>query len=87
MKDGGVFRVIKSDVTVRDFKPSVNGLHYCDTREDHGISLAIVTVEEKMDKYTVRAYRQAMLSRPIKDTIGRPSTRDYVKIVEVEHAT
>jgi hypothetical protein len=44
--------------------------------------MPIVTVADKRDKYTVRSYRQAVLARRIQDTIGRPSTRDYVKIVE-----
>ena len=81
-KDGAVFRITKPDGSVRDFRPSLTGLHYCDTREHHGVSMPIVTVADNKNKYTVRAYRQAVLARRIQDTIGRPSTRDYVKIVE-----
>ena len=81
-KPGAVFRITKPDGTVRDFRPSITGLHYCDTREHQGISMPIVTVSDNKNKYTVRAYRQALLARRIQDTIGRPSTRDYVKIVE-----
>lgn len=39
------------------------------------------TVDEKKAKYTGRAYKQASLARRIQDVIGRPSTRDYHKIV------
>jgi Reverse transcriptase (RNA-dependent DNA polymerase) len=81
-KDGAVFRITKPDGSVRDFRPSITGLHYCDTGEHHGISMTVATVADNKNKYTVRAYRQAVLARRIQDTIGRPSTRDYVKIVE-----
>ena len=73
--------MVKPDGTVREFVPSVTGLHYCDTSEGHGLMMSIVTVADKRSKYTNRAYRQALLARRIQDTIGRPSTRDYVKIV------
>ena len=76
------FRVTKPDGTVRDFKPSVSGLHYCDTRSNREVSFAIATVDDKKSKYTVRSYQLAVLARRIQDVIGRPSTRDYVKIVE-----
>ncbi len=33
-------------------------------------------------EYTVREYKQAELARHLKNVIGRPSTRDFVKIVE-----
>jgi hypothetical protein len=62
------------------FIPSVSGLHYCDTLE-HGTVL-INTVASKREQYTIRAYQQAALARRIQDVIGRPSTRDYVKIVK-----
>jgi hypothetical protein len=81
-KDGGSFLVYKVDGDVRIFKPSVTGLHYCDTRKHYGTTMSIVTVADKRDKYTARAYRQAVLARRIQNIIGRPSTRDYVKIVE-----
>jgi hypothetical protein len=74
------FRVTKPDGTFRDFKPSVSGLHYCDTRE-HGTVL-VNTVAERKGKYTARAYQQAVLARRIQNIIGRPSTRDYIKIVD-----
>jgi len=76
------FRVTKPDGRVREFKPSISGLHYCDTREhEYGIVL-LNTVEDKKNKYTVRAYEHAALARRLQDIIGRPSTRDYTKIVE-----
>jgi hypothetical protein len=77
---GASFRVTKPNGSVRMFVPSVSGLHYCDTLE-HG-TVFINTVARKKEQYTVRAYQQAALARRIQDVIGRPSTRDYVKIVE-----
>ena len=79
-RDGASFVVTKDDGSVRHFKPSISGLHYCDTNE-FGITL-INTVAGQKSKHTARAYKQAVLARRIQDIIGRPSTRDYVKIVE-----
>jgi len=77
---GAVFHVIKPDGTVRDFKPSVSGLHYCDTQEF--ATVLINTVAAKKEQYMVRAYRQAVLAHHLQSVIGHPSTRDYMKIVE-----
>jgi hypothetical protein len=74
------FHVTKPDGTVLDFKPSVSGLHYCDSC-DYGTML-INTVAEKRSKYTRRAFEQAALARRIQNVVGRPSTRDFLKIVE-----
>jgi len=78
--DGGAFRVTKPDGTTREFKPSLSGLHYCDTAEHE--TVLVNTVAQKKEKYTERAYQQAVLARRLQDIIGRPTTRDYVKIVE-----
>jgi hypothetical protein len=74
------FHVTKPDGTVLDFKPSISGLHYCDSRV-YGTSL-INTVAEKKSQYTRRACKKAMLARRIQNVIGRPSTRDFIKIVK-----
>jgi hypothetical protein len=74
------FHVTKSDGSIRDFVPALTGLHYCETAQHE--SVLVNTVAEKKSHYTVRAYKQAMVARRIQDTIGRPWTRDYVKIVE-----
>lgn len=75
-----MFKVTKGDRLTREFKALDSRLHYCDTRELTGTVL-VNTVDEKKAKYTGRAYKQASLARRIQDVIGRPSTRDYHKIV------
>jgi hypothetical protein len=79
-EERAAFHVTKSDGNVRDFWPSASGLRYCDARENE--TVLVNTVAAKRDAYTVRAYKQAVLAQRIQDVIGRPSTRDYVKIVE-----
>jgi hypothetical protein len=74
------FHVTRSDSSIRHFVPSVTGLHYCETVQNE--SVLINTVAAKKSNYTIRAYKQAVVARHIQDTIGRPSTRDFVKIVE-----
>jgi len=78
---GAAFRVTKPDGTVRHFRPSVSGLHYCDTTKLRQETVLINTVAEKKAQYTERAFKQAALARRLQDIIGRPSTRDYIKIV------
>ena len=75
------FTVTKPDGSVRTFVPSEGGLHYCDVRKHTGATF-VNTVAGKKEQYTARAYKQAALARRIQDVIGRPSTRDYKKIVE-----
>ena len=77
---GACFRVTKPDGTTREFRPSTSGLHYCDTAAEG--TTFINTVSKNKDKYTERAYTQAVLARRIQNIIGRPSMRDFVKIVE-----
>jgi hypothetical protein len=79
-EDQAAFQVTKTDGSIRNFKPSVAGLHYCDTKKNE--TLLVNTVADKKSKYTVRGYKQAILSQCIQDIIGRPSTRDFLKIVE-----
>jgi hypothetical protein len=71
--------VTRTDGSVRDFRPSVSGLHHCDTGE---FETVLVNMAEKQGRYTARAYKMAKLAQRIQDVIGRPSTRDYIKIVE-----
>jgi hypothetical protein len=79
---GACFHVRKQDGTALDFQPSVSGLHCYDSRE-HGITFAQIVAKMK-EKYTVRACKRAVVARKLQDVVGRPSTRDHVKIVEGE---
>jgi hypothetical protein len=77
---GACFHVTKQDGRVLDFQPSVSGLHCYDSRE-HGTTFA-QTVAKVKEKCTVRACKRAVVARKLQDVVGRPSTRDHVKIVE-----
>ena len=50
--------------------------------EEQPETILLSTVEDKKSKYTVRDYRQAELARKIQNMIGRPSLRDYLRIVD-----
>jgi hypothetical protein len=39
-------------------------------------------VADMKDKYTAHAYKQAVVAHRLPDMIGRPSTRDFIKIME-----
>ena len=86
--DGGnSFSVHKSDGTVRVFKESNRGLYYLDTDDQDkeanaSTVLNITTVADKRSNYTNRAYSRAVLARNIQKMIGRPSTKEFIKIVE-----
>jgi hypothetical protein len=45
-------------------------------------TVLVVTVDDMQSKYSNRDYKQAMLARKIQNTIGRPSTRRFLRIVE-----
>jgi len=79
-QNNGGFMMTRKDGTVRVFKKSIAGLHYCDTVEYE--TTLINTVSENKARYTERAFRQALLARRLQNIIGRPSTRDFSKIVE-----
>jgi len=81
-KDGHAFRVHKADGSVRTFNKSERGLFYMDTDGNaEGITL-INTVANNRSNYTNRDYSRAVLARQIQKTIGRPSTRAFISIVE-----
>ena len=64
------------------FKQSTGGIYYMDINENRdGIAL-LNTVEDNKTKDTKRDYSRALLSRNIQKIIGRPSTRDFMKIIE-----
>jgi hypothetical protein len=77
----GTFQVTKDDGSARVFRPSASGLHYCNARTLQDEAVLINTVAQNRNSYTVRAYKLVALAHRIQDTIGRPSIRDYKKIV------
>jgi hypothetical protein len=42
----------------------------------------VITVENKINKYTVREYSNAKKARELQNIIGRPSTQDLTKYIE-----
>lgn len=56
------------------------GLFYMDT--DKTGTLLVNTVAQNKASYTNRDYSRALLARQIQKTIGRPSTRDFINIVD-----
>ena len=89
--DGGNrFMIHKSDGSVRTFEESTRGLYYLDVagqdpsyEQDPNQGMTLVnTVAANRANYTNRAYDRAVLARKIQKTIGRPSTAEYIQIVE-----
>jgi len=42
----------------------------------------VKTAENKKSKHTVNAYKHATIARELQKTIGRPSTQDFINIIE-----
>ena len=70
------------DITVRNEDGSAFNSQgtASETMDLEGFS-ALETVEEKASKYTARQYKQALLARRVQNSIGFPTTRDFLKIV------
>ena len=87
-ESGGEFTVYKPDGKRHIFKEAELGLHYLDTSSpndemhDDGHMLVVNTVRDNKSKYTNNDYMRALRARELQIKIGRPSTRDYIKIVE-----
>ncbi len=79
---GDGFIVHKTNGTQRCFMESDKGLFYLDRSEQPKATVLVTTVEDVKSNFTVRDYRQAELTRHSQNVIGRPSTRDFAKIVE-----
>ncbi len=80
--DGNQFTVHKPDGTTRVFRQSERGLFYMDGAGGaDGVTL-VSTVEGNKSSYTNCDYLRAVLARKIQMTIGRPSTRTFINIVE-----
>ena len=79
---GNVFRVTNNTGKIHLFKPSEKGLFYLNTNEnrDEG-TLFITTVDNIQYKYSVRDYNQAVLARKIQKIIGRPSSKQFLEII------
>ena len=74
------FVVTKPNGKVFVFKQSASGLHYLDTKADSGVTL-VNTVADNWSKYTNDDYLRAMQARELQVKIGRPSLKDFLKII------
>ena len=90
---GNNFIVHKPDGTNRIFMESDRGLYFMDANDpgapeqmsqhEHSPSTIMVnTVAYNKVNYTNRAYSRAVLARNIQKIVGRPSTKEYIQIVE-----
>jgi hypothetical protein len=83
----GVFVVTKPDRTVFEFVESDTGLYYMDADDKHekkknGVTMTNVdTVTANKSNYTNEDYLKAVRAREIQVKIGRPSLKDYVRII------
>ena len=75
------FLVTKPDGEVFKFIESNDELYYVDTAgHEKGFTL-VNTVDNNISKYTSKEYLRAKSARELQIMIGRPSTRDFIKIV------
>lgn len=76
----GEFRVTKPNGKVCVFRESESGLHYLDTTSDDSVTL-VNTVANNRSNYTNEDYLRAVQARELQIKIGRPSLKDFIKIV------
>jgi hypothetical protein len=79
---GCVVKLVATDYvlgTVRLEDPVSRG--EIDTSAD-AVALTINTVDDNKSRYMNRDYSRALLARKTQDTIGRPSTRSYLHIID-----
>jgi Zinc knuckle len=79
VKGNGSFYVTKPNGTTHEFRESQSGLYYMDTNTQ-GVMM-INTVSENKERYTNEDYQRALKAREIQIKIGRPSYKDFVRIV------
>jgi hypothetical protein len=80
--DNNIFIVTKPDGTVFEFKQSESGLYYYDLMSNKRKGAVMVdTVASKKSRYTNEDYSGAVLARQLQIRVGRPSTKDFLRIV------
>ena len=72
------FEVHRVDGTKRIFKPSKKGLFYSSVNND---IILVTTIEDKINKYSVREYSNAKKARELQNIIGRPSNQDLINYI------
>jgi hypothetical protein len=81
-RGGNQFLVTRDDGSVRAFGMSDSGLYYSDySAKDVHATVLVTTVDNNKSKYTKAEVSRAEVARKLQTSIGRPSTRDFVRIV------
>jgi hypothetical protein len=76
-----MFVVYKPDGARREFVRTESGLYMCDElAQQNGVAL-VSTVAGNRTNYTNDDYLRAVRARELQITIGRPSTKDFIRIV------
>jgi len=73
------FEVHRADGTKHIFKPSKKGLLYSSVNNN---IFLVTTIEDKINKYSIREYSNAKKARELQNIIGRPSNQDLINYVE-----
>ena len=82
---GNTFNVHLDDGRIMRFKQAMSGLHYLDTAEQEVGWTFVTTVADKKARYSHGDYLRAVSARKLQVMIGRPSTREFIRIVENGH--
>lgn len=78
--EGNIFKVHKLNGKTCDFIQSGTGLYYLDTNRSG--TVLVNTVDDNKTKYTNADYSRAVAARNLQIVIGRPSTLEFIRIVE-----
>jgi Zinc knuckle len=79
----GKFVVHQPDGSQRVFEKSESGLYFLDTAVSISGTMMITTVEDKKSTMTNQEYASAVLARKAQNMVGRPSTRAFINIVNL----
>ena len=89
-KSGEGFTVYKDYGSTCHFKISNRGLYYHDTSSnkliegDKDVDF-VKTVVDNASNYSTRDYFRTLAARKLQNIIERPSVKDYINIVDMEH--
>ena len=87
------FTLHKDDGSTRLFNESPTGLYYLDaSKSKHATTLVnvsgtddhalVTTVDDMKKQYSSRDYSRAVLARNVQKMIGRPSTKQFIEIID-----
>ena len=74
--------VHKQDGTTRRFSLSSTGLYRSDLNDQSGSVFTITTVKDEQMKHSALDVRRAKAARKLQTTIGHPSNKELIKIIE-----